>query len=74
MALQWFGINVDTTAVTPVPVGSAIKAADIMALRNEFSVYLRGLGMPVPAWTDPVLTPGSRIKAVHLQELRDAVK
>lgn len=73
-ALRWFGIAADVTAVTPVPVGGAIRASDLTALRDELNTLRLGLGLPAFAFTDPTLTSATRIKAVHVDELRRAVK
>jgi ELWxxDGT repeat protein len=73
-ALRWFGSNVDVTAVPPMTIGSAIRAADFTALRTDINALRRNLGMPTISFTTPALSPGTPIQAIHLQELRDAVK
>jgi ELWxxDGT repeat protein len=72
--LRWFGVSADITAVTPVPVGSAIRAADLTALRADLTALRLGLGLPPIAFTDPTLTAATPIKAVHIEELRQAIK
>jgi ELWxxDGT repeat protein len=60
-----------TNTVTPLPVGTKIKASDITALRDEITTLRRVLGLPTLTWTDTV---PKTMKAVHIQELRDAVR
>jgi hypothetical protein len=73
-ALRWFGVNVDVSAVTPVPVGSVIRASHITELRSEIATLRRGLGLPPIAFTHPTLAPGVPIRAIDIQELRNALK
>lgn len=62
------------TTFSPIAAGAAITAADLTALRNAIAEARAVLGRPV-AFTDPTITPGlTRIRAVHLQELRDALR
>jgi len=57
-----------------VTQGSLVKAADIQKLRDAAQYVREQLGLPVPTFTDPVLTPGqSIIRAIHFNELKDAV-
>jgi ELWxxDGT repeat protein len=73
LALRNFRFNADNTSSTPVS-GTAIKATDVTSLRTEINFYRQLLGLPAMAWTDPALARGTSIKAVHFQELRNAVK
>jgi hypothetical protein len=62
------------TTVSPIAAGTAITAADLTALRNAIAEPRALLGRPV-AFTDPAITPGlTRIRAIHVQELRDALR
>jgi ELWxxDGT repeat protein len=70
-ALRSFAENVDPPDLTPVPAGAPVRAADILALRDELTALRRRLGLPDIAWTDPA---PATVKAVHVQELRDAVR
>lgn len=57
-----------------VTQGSLVKAADLQKLRDAAQSVREHLGLPVPTFTDPVLTPGqSVIRAIHFNELKDAV-
>jgi hypothetical protein len=62
-----------TPAVAPAKNG-VIRASHIQELRTVIAEARRFLGMLPPSWTDPALTVGTRIKAVHIQELRNALK
>jgi hypothetical protein len=73
-ALRFFGLSSDITAITPVPAGSTIRAEHITALRADINAQRRALGLPSVAFTDPTLAPGTRIKKVHIEELRNAIK
>jgi ELWxxDGT repeat protein len=72
-ALRWFADNVEPPAITPVPTppGAPIRASDILDLRIEFTALRRRLGLPDITWTDATPTT---VKAVHVQELRNAVR
>ncbi len=73
--LRFFGIyDSGLNYPEPVPSGTPFKAADILALRNEINDHRRRLGMPILTWTDPAPAPGTPFKAIHLQELRNAMK
>jgi hypothetical protein len=73
-ALRWFGANADVTIVTPVPVGSLIRLADVTELRSDITTLGRSLGLATIPFASPTLTIGNRIKAIDIQELRNAVK
>jgi ELWxxDGT repeat protein len=66
--------SADITKVPVTPPGTIVSAAGIMALRAEITTLRRGLGLPQFVFTDPALTAGMPMKAIHMQELRDAVK
>jgi ELWxxDGT repeat protein len=73
--MRYFGFNIgDVTNVPITPPGTIVSAADLMALRADITALRRGLGLPQFVFTDPTLTAGTPIKAVHMQELRNAVK
>lgn len=53
----------------------AIKAVHISELRAALDEARAALGLPPLSYTDPTITPGETyMKAVHVHELRDAVK
>jgi len=55
--------------------GSTIKTTDIRDLRRALDPARAVIGVPMIAYTDRVLTPGvTRIKAVHVTDLRNGVK
>jgi len=57
----------------PLPVGTKIKKAHIIELRNAVNA-LRALGSASAAtFTDPVLTASTVVKKAHVQELRDTL-
>jgi ELWxxDGT repeat protein len=70
-AMRSLGTDVTSTPVTPLPVGTKIKASDITALRDDITNLRRALGLPTITWTDAV---PKTMKAIHVQELRDAVR
>ena len=63
-----------STNITSVPIGSPIRATDITALRAEISNLRLMLGLTDVVFTDPTLAAGQTIKAVHVQQLRNALK
>src|SRR5439155_4401932 len=64
----------DTTYAAPFTVGAPIRASDIADIRADINTSLSILALPQIAFTDPALRAGTPIKAVHIQQLRDAVK
>ncbi|PYQ47717.1 MAG: hypothetical protein DMF59_18105, partial [Acidobacteria bacterium] len=64
----------DTTYAAPFTVGAPIRASDIADIRADINTSLSILALPQIAFTDPALSAGTPIKAVHIQQLRDAVK
>jgi len=55
--------------------GIPITAVHIKQMRNYLSPALVSLGFSAPSYTDPTLTTGvTRIRKVHLDELRQGVK
>ena len=58
------------TAVSP---GTPITAAQVTQLRTALAAAYTASGRTAPVYTDPVLTAGMPIKAVHIQQLRAAV-
>lgn len=66
--------NWSTTAPTQ---GDPVKAQHIIDLRNNLIPGLNLLGLPIPFYTDPILTTGAGgtlIKKDHIQQLRQGVK
>jgi len=52
-----------------------VKAIHIVELRAIIDGARSAIGLPAITYTDPTITSGETVlKAVHLQELRDAVK
>ena len=73
--LRFFGIyDGGLNRPDPVPDGAPFRAADVLELRKEINEQRRRLGMPILTWTTPAPAPGTPFKAIHLQELRNAVK
>jgi hypothetical protein len=52
---------------------SAIEAVHVTDLRTALTQVYTMLGQPAPVFTDPVLTAGMTVKAVHISQLRAAV-
>ncbi len=73
-ALRFFGTGADALAGTQVTVGSAIRASDLTALRSDINACRLSIGLPAMTFTDPALTTSTKVKAVHFEELRRAVK
>lgn len=63
-------------ALTPAPAtGGFIRASHIAGLRAGLAQARQLLGLSAVSYDDPTLTAGAtRVKAVHVQQLRDAVK
>jgi hypothetical protein len=53
---------------------SRVLVSDITELRTALSLALSALSMPTPSFADPTLSHGMVIRAVHVQQLRDATK
>jgi ELWxxDGT repeat protein len=66
------GLPAASFATTPAP-GAPVSSAPIVKLRSALTEALPLLGRQA-AFTDPDLAAGMLIRAVHVQELRDAVK
>jgi hypothetical protein len=54
--------------------GTTIRTVHITDLRAALSAALTALSLPAVTYTDSNLIAGMRIKAVHIQELRNATK
>jgi Bacterial Ig-like domain (group 3)/FG-GAP-like repeat len=62
------------TPFASVATGTPVTAANLNALRTAIGEACTALGNPV-AFTDPTITPGvTLIRAIHLRELRDALR
>ncbi len=61
------------TDPTLTPGATTIKGVHITQLRTALSEAYAAAGRPSPTYTDPGLVAGYSIKAVHINELRDAV-
>ena len=58
----------------PATPGIVVKAVHITQLRTALDQAYSALGFTGGGWTDPSLGPGTTIRAVHFQEIRDRVK
>jgi hypothetical protein len=58
-------------AVAP---GDVVAAADVTELRSSLDQARNLLGLPAMTYSDPALAAGDVIKAVHFQEIRNALK
>jgi hypothetical protein len=67
--------NLPAMSWTPTVAGATmIRTGAITELRSALNAVYVSLRKTPPAYTDPVLTPGSTmLKAVHIRELRAAV-
>ncbi|MBI3940339.1 MAG: DUF11 domain-containing protein [Acidobacteria bacterium] len=54
--------------------GAFIRAVHFQELRDKLAPALATLGLPAQVYTDDPLAPGTTIKKVHLQELRQAIR
>ncbi len=55
--------------------GILLKVVHVQEMRNSLNPALAALGFPTPSYTDSTLTIGvTRIRKVHLDELRQRVK
>jgi hypothetical protein len=59
---------------TSIQVGDAIQAAPITELRSALDAARSTLMLSTLSYTDPSLSAGNRIKAAHVQELRNGTK
>lgn len=59
---------------TTIQVGDAIKAVPITELRTALDAARSTLMLSTLSYTDPSLSAGTRIKAAHVQELRNGTK
>ena len=68
--------DVRATVLAEYPhIGSTIRAAHITELRTALNEARIMLPLAPVTFIDPTLTPGStRIKAVHIEELREGIK
>jgi len=66
----------DATFIDPtLAAGTLIKVAHLTELRSALDQARSAIGLSPLSYTDPTITPGVTIvKAVHVRELRDAVK
>jgi hypothetical protein len=59
---------------TTLQVGDAIQAVPITELRSALDAARSTLVLPAITYVDPTLSAGTRIKAAHVQELRNGTK
>jgi ELWxxDGT repeat protein len=59
---------------TTAAKGTPVLAEDIRILRTVLNGVFEAFKMPDPIYADPSLDGGTKVKAVHLQELRNMVK
>lgn len=59
---------------TSIGGGLPVRASHITALRTGLDEARAALGLPALVYTDATLSPGTRIKAAHVQELREGTR
>jgi hypothetical protein len=59
---------------TTIQVGDSIQAVPITELRGALDAARSTLVLPAITYIDPTLSAGTRIKAAHVQELRNGTK
>jgi hypothetical protein len=57
-----------------VPGSTPVRAAHVAELRTALNQAYQAAGRTPPAYTDPSVTSGTRMKAIHLYELRATVR
>lgn len=62
------------TLATPPGFGAPVNPATIPQIRSVIASVRTYIGLPAYLFTDPSLTSGMPVKAVHVQELRNALK
>jgi ELWxxDGT repeat protein len=67
-------LTASAAGATPPAAPGPIRMAHIMELRAIINEARRFLGLLPVTYTDPTLTTAMKIKAVHIQELRNALK
>ena len=61
--------------ITTAPASSGVvRAQQILEMRAVIDEARRFLGVLPLTYTDPALTVGTKIKAIHLQEIRNGLK
>ena len=61
-------------AFTAIARGAIVRAAHLTELRNALTAALDALGLQV-VYSDPAIAAGAtRVKAIHIRELRDALR
>jgi hypothetical protein len=66
------GLPSYTFTAGPV-VGSPLRASYITEMRTALKAVYTAMNLPQPVFTDATLTNSTVVKAVHMQQLRDAV-
>jgi hypothetical protein len=67
----WRNILDDLPSSAPAAApGIVISAVHVRALRNGMNTALTNVSVATPGYTDPTLTSGTVIKAVHITELQ----
>lgn len=64
----------ELTFTNPAIPGSPILAIDITAVRTGLAEAYDALDLPPPSFTDTITASSTPVKAVHWQEIRNAVK
>lgn len=70
-----FGLPAGSWATATISPGvTLITAQHVIELRAALVETYQAAGLPSPAFTDAVLTTGSLVKALHISELRAAIR
>ena len=68
-----FGLA-NVTYTTPVAGTSLVTGQNLLQIRTALSEVYVASGRTAPAFTDPGLPAGTTIKAVHIAQLRAAIR
>lgn len=72
---QLAGLPVSTFTDPVLTTATTVKAVHVTEVRAAVESARRALGLPSMAWTDTTVQPGeTKIKTVHMDELRNAVR
>lgn len=74
---SWVGLTAFSWTAPAPAINQPVRAQHVLDLRASLNQVLSSLGLPVPTYTDGTATSlpsGTRIKAVHLTELRQQIQ